>query len=67
MKMVSGILAGVEGNEVYAVAAMLFFLAIFLGVSIWLLTVRKGYYSKASMMPLEDDDLDVEEKQTSNH
>ena len=67
MKMVSGVLAGIEGSEVFAVIAMLFFLAVFLGVGIWLLSVRKGYFSKASMMPLEEDDLDIEENQPSNH
>lgn len=55
MKMVKSILSQVEGLDTFAIATMLFFFALFIGVGIWLLTLKKGHYSQASLMPLEED------------
>lgn len=67
MKLVSKALNSIDGAEIYAVIAMLLFFAIFIGVAVWLLRVRKGYYSKASQLPLEEDDLDDIQNEPSNH
>lgn len=56
MKMVGRILSQIEGIETFGIATMLIFFAMFLAVGIWLLTLRKGHFDKARMMPLEDDE-----------
>ena len=66
MKLVSRVLSSIDGAEVYAVIAMLLFFAIFLAVGVWLLRVRKGYFKEVSMLPLEEDDLEVNHNQPSN-
>jgi cbb3-type cytochrome oxidase subunit 3 len=55
MKMVKSILSQVEGLDTFAIVIMLFFFALFIAVGIWLLTLKKGHYSQASLMPFEED------------
>lgn len=67
MKMISRILTEIDGAETYAIIAMLIFFAMFIMVGIWLLWVRKGYFNEVSQLPLEEDDLEMNQSETSNH
>jgi cbb3-type cytochrome oxidase subunit 3 len=53
--MLRSILENTEGNNVYAIIGLIFFILSFAGIVIWIFRINKNYISKMKNLPLEDD------------
>jgi cytochrome c oxidase cbb3-type subunit 4 len=54
--MIKNVLERIGGIENYGIISILLFFACFLGALIWVFTLKKNYINKMKHLPLEDDD-----------
>ena len=70
--MIQNVLSGIDGVGLYGVISICLFIAVFAGVVMWLLGLKKNYLQNMRNLPLEDDDAakrraDVNRKPDSSH
>ena len=53
--MISDMLTTIPGGTAFQVIAFLIFFPVFIGIVIWAFRANKGYLSKMSRLPLEND------------
>ena len=53
--MYKELLQSIEGIEIYPLISLFIFLALFIGVVIWIVKLDKGYVKEMETLPLEDD------------
>jgi len=52
--MYKEILQSIEGIEIYPLISLFIFLALFTGITIWILKLDKKYVKKMEALPLDD-------------
>jgi hypothetical protein len=53
--MIKNVLTHIGGVGVYGVISILIFMAVFVGVGIWMMCLKKSYYDSMKTLPLDDD------------
>ena len=53
--MIQNVLTRIGGVSIYGVISILMFMAVFIAVGIWMLCLKKSYYTSMQALPLEDD------------
>jgi hypothetical protein len=53
--MIKNVLTHIGGVGVYGVISILIFVTVFVAVAIWMLCLKKSYYTAMQALPLEDD------------
>lgn len=53
--MIKNVLTHIGGIGLYGIVSICLFFAVFVGVLIWALTLKKGYLNSMRQLPLEDD------------
>jgi hypothetical protein len=53
--MIEQVLSSIGGVGMYGVISICLFFAVFVGVLIWMVTLKKPYLSSMSKLPLEDE------------
>jgi cbb3-type cytochrome oxidase subunit 3 len=48
-------LSGVNGYENHLIFSMIIFIVFFIGLSIWIITLKKKYIDEVKQLPLNDD------------
>jgi hypothetical protein len=54
--MIKNVLTHIGGIGMYGVISICIFFAVFLGVLIWMLTLKKSYLKSMGELPLHDDE-----------
>jgi hypothetical protein len=54
--MIRDLVSDIGGVGLYGLIALLLFFAVFVGVLIWTVRLRRGYLRHMAELPLEDDD-----------
>ena len=54
--MYKELLQSIEGIEIYPLISLFIFLALFIGVVIWIVKLDRGYLKEMEKLPLEDDE-----------
>ncbi len=66
--MYKELLQSIEGIEIYPLISLFIFLALFVGVVIWIVKLDKGYVKEMETLPLEDDEnINSLKKELSNN
>ncbi len=55
LKFVKGSLENIDGVEIYPIISLLIFFFFFVGVFVWIFTIKKKYIEEVSNIPLEED------------
>ena len=53
--MIQNALSGIGGVGIFGVVSICIFFGVFIGVTIWMLTLKKPYLKSMRELPLEDD------------
>ncbi|MBC8095474.1 MAG: cbb3-type cytochrome c oxidase subunit 3 [Akkermansiaceae bacterium] len=53
--MIKNVLTHIGGVGAYGVISILIFMTVFVAVAIWMLCLKKSYYSSMQSLPLEED------------
>lgn len=65
--MIKNVLTHIGGVSAYGVISILIFISIFVGVTIWMLCLKKSYYTSMQALPLQDDYEGVPERRLATH
>jgi hypothetical protein len=66
--MYKELLQSIEGIEIYPLISLFIFLALFIGVVIWIAKLDRGYVKEMETLPLEDDEnINSLKKELSNN
>jgi cytochrome c oxidase cbb3-type subunit 4 len=50
-------LSGITGYENHLIFSMIIFIAFFVGMAFWLITMKRQYIEKVKKLPFEDDEV----------
>lgn len=64
--MISDILSTTEGVSIYAIIALLSFVLLFLGVIVWTFKADKNYITKMENLPLNSENISINNPENSN-
>jgi cytochrome c oxidase cbb3-type subunit 4 len=64
--MYKEILQSIEGIELYPLISLFIFLALFAGITIWILKLDKKYVKKMEALPLDDNTESGNDKSTKS-
>ncbi|HYG21663.1 MAG TPA: cbb3-type cytochrome c oxidase subunit 3 [Verrucomicrobiae bacterium] len=55
--MIKNVLTHIGGVGAYGVISILIFISVFIGVAIWMLSMKKSYYHTMQSLPLADGEV----------
>jgi cbb3-type cytochrome oxidase subunit 3 len=64
--MIKNVLSDIGGVGLYGVISISLFFAVFIGMLLWVFTMKKSFAQKMSALPLNDGEKKSDRKGTSN-